>query len=404
MAFLFDRRESHRWFDNTRQWLALYRERGLSLDRIAFENDLMPGLSGMKLALLYYAAQRAMYLLQCELLATVFRIEQAEWAEDVDALAAQGLEEYIRDVRTLLGTLDLDLGEPFAPEHYLRDPQDQDWADALHKLEESNLARPQDEPLLTAWLRACLDAKLAEVAQSLRRAALGYWLMSRFGADMLAAAVEANLEPFAWRISNRIHERFVEEKVDPRTGRPIRWTSTRTDSEIWESATLSGQRMGDRPLQTAGGAVKTFIDAAARGRPIKGMRRVSTCPRADVFARIRVHAQARWGDAADADIRRVFCKFCFMHAYAEMVRNVPAFITIERIEGIPYHSKEGRCAFRWEFGIHPTALLGRGKDAARMAHVARASKAPPELVFVDELAPESGADLAHSTWDRGRLR
>ncbi|MHB1294112.1 MAG: hypothetical protein ACYC4R_03845 [Anaerolineae bacterium] len=401
MSLTYDRCASHRWFDNTQRWLSLYRERGLSLDQIAFENDLMPGLSGMKAAFLYYAAQRAMYLIQSELLVTVFRAEPADWEEEVDALAARGMEEYLSDVRELLATLDLDPNALSPADDYWDDSSERNWAEVLHALEELNIARPRSEASLVAWLSACLDAKLAEVAQSLRRAALGHWLARRHGVDALAALVDANLDPFAWRILNRVQRRFEVEKVDPRSGRAIRWDGLRTDSDVHESAAFPDPRLGNTRWYAAGGTLKALYGAAVRGQPVQGSRHVETCPRVEVFARASALATERWGPLDAADVQRVFCKFCFMHAYAEMLRGVPAFLTVERIEASPHMGQEGGCGFQWTCGFRAAALLGRGRDAARLAYAARAGEEPPNLVFIDELPPSrSAVDLSRSTWDR----
>jgi hypothetical protein len=405
MDLKFDGKHSHRWERNTRQWLELYGRDGVPLDDVAFKCDLAPDLSGIKVALLHYVAERHLYLMQMDLLSEAMGVSPRDWSDEVDALAQCGMAEFVSDVRALLtpdlievlGELDLpvqaSLGDVFA----------EDWPAGLHELELETMNEPRRDALLGRWLRLTLRAKLAETKQNLRRTALGYWLARRHGSvALLREVVAANFEPFGWRMSAAMHQYFAPEKVDPRSGKRIRWSGTRTDARSIEISPIAPNGAADL-WQRLRGAGQVLVHGLMRGEPILGTRRMITCPRRDVAACVDRLAAEMWCYRSDESVYRVFCGFCFMHALTETVRNVPGFLWVNRVESMPYHGRAGQCMFRWELALRPGGLIGKG-DEARLRHVRRMIADPPPLVTLDSLDMDTlQTNNRHNVWDRTRL-
>jgi hypothetical protein len=403
MPLNFSLEHSHRWFLNFEQWIYLF-DNNTPLDRLAFENGLRPDLSSLKNAYLYYVAQREAYLLHMNLISEAVEIPVAEWETEVTSITEPIMAEFLQDVLSLHSELGLRLSSATKPLSSLALlPSSPSWTGVLHELENQTVSFPRSRDVFVAWLDACLGLKLAEEIQSIRRAVLGFWLIIHCfngNTDQLANLITANTQAFAWRISEFVNSTIVPEKKDPRTGKRLSWPATKTDHVTVETHPMFGRKIVEQPVRSLGRTVHLLFDTVVHHEGIHASRRFFTCPRKDIFAKIE-SAFAHLEDAGSTeDVYRVFCKFCYMHAFSEAVRNIPKFFVVQKFEHVPYHGQNSRCVFLWDFELIPTALLGFGGDRTRSDYVKTVTAVPPPIRYLSQLDDILGKDdLRRTVWD-----
>jgi hypothetical protein len=406
MTLFYDIAHSHRWFLNFQKWKALY-ESDQQVGEIVYQNNLAPDLSALKSAFMYYSAQRDSYLLHMQLLSVALGVAPAAWDADVTSVARPIMQEFIVDVVTLLPSAGIKL-RPISTdvEAFLESPFEHGWVSMLHTLERKVATSPQDNDTFVDWLNACLQAKLAEQIQSIRRAALGYWASTHLVGGKVAVLrnlVGVNIEAFGWRFSDFINRTVVPEKIDPRNGSRLSWPATKTDHHTVESHPMFGRKIAENPLKNLPRLLGILRNTVVLNRPVKAFRRFYTCPRRDIFDKVGKQFPLE-DQLAEESMQRVFCKFCFMHAYTEALRNIPAFFFVRKFEHIPYHGTKSQCVFLWEFKLLPLGLIGLAGDWERKEYVDQITQTPPPILGLESLSADIQIAAMRNSWDRHWIR
>lgn len=379
---------------------------GLGLDSIAFQNDLCADVSGMKSAFMYYSAQRDAYLSHMALLSDALNTNLSEWDAQVAPISESIMKEFLVDIHSLLPSFSMRLptvSEDPADFHSSSSFYKSNWLSALHVLENEALTYPRSEDTFVRWLNACLHAKLFEEMQSIRRAVLGYlWTKYLLDAQItLGQVIGVNVESFGWRLSEYVNKVVIPEKVDPRTGRRISWPATKTDHRTLESHPMFGRKIAEHPFGNLGRTYRILIDAVVWNKPVRAFRRFYTCPRHDVFDKVSGYFEKK-DFRPKENVRRAFCKFCFMHAFTEAIRHIPKFFFVNKFEHIPYHGVNSQCIFIWEYKLLPLGLLNIDEDVARSEYIHRITQVLPSINKAHSIN-DLKVDLMRTCWDRSWL-